>query len=93
MSKARVIVLSVVHQHLSKTEAAKKFGVSWWWVHTLVTRYENGGLEALEPRSRKPATNSRATSQELRERILKLRNDLTNQGLDATQAPSQLPGT
>jgi len=54
MSKARVIVLSVVHQGLTKAEAARKFDVSWQWVHTLVTRYETGGLDALEPRSHRP---------------------------------------
>lgn len=35
MSKARVIVLSVVHQGMSKAEAARKFNVSWRWVHTV----------------------------------------------------------
>jgi transposase InsO family protein len=83
MSKARVIVLSVVHQGLSKAEAARKFDVSWQWVHTLVTRYESGGLDALEPRSRRPHTSSAATSDRVRERIIQLRRQLTADGLDA----------
>ena len=33
MSKARVISLSVVHQRLTKAEAAKTFDESWQWVH------------------------------------------------------------
>ena len=83
MSKARVIVLSVVQQGLTKAQAAKKFDVSWQWVHTLVTRYENGGLEALEPRSRRPKASSRSTPPPVRERILALRAWLDTQGLDA----------
>lgn len=83
MSKARVIVLSVVHQGLSKAEAARKFDVSWQWVHTLVTRYETGGLDALEPRNRRPHTSTTATPEHLRARILQLRHQLTAGGLDA----------
>jgi len=83
MSKARVIVLSVVHQGLTKAESARKFGVSWQWVHTLVTRYEAGGLDALEPRSRRPITSPTSTSETTRSRILELRDQLDTEGLDA----------
>ncbi len=83
MSKARVIVLSVVEQGMSKADAARKFGVSRRWVHTLVERYEDGGLDALEPRSRKPHTSSSATPPAIRERIIHLRQSLTIEGLDA----------
>jgi transposase len=66
MSKARVIVLAVVHQSLTKAAATRRYGVSWQWVHTLVTRYNEGSLEALEPRSpagrrRTSATRKRGT--------------------------------
>ena len=83
MSKARVIVLSVAHQGLSKAQAARKFGVSWQWVHTLVTRYEADGVDALEPRSRRPSTNSRRTPEPIRDRIVELRQQLVADGLDA----------
>ena len=83
MSKSRVIVLSVVQQGLSKAEVARKYGVTWRWVHTLVTRYERGGLEALEPRSRRPHTNPKTTSVETRERITTLRKKLRDAGFDA----------
>ncbi|MBE7189587.1 helix-turn-helix domain-containing protein, partial [Jatrophihabitans endophyticus] len=83
MSKSRVIVLSVVVQGLSKAEAARRYDVSWQWVHTLVSRYQAGGLDALEPRSRRPAGNARATPNELRERIIELRKQLDTDGLDA----------
>lgn len=83
MWKARVIVLSVVEQGLTKAQAATRFHVSWQWVHTLVGRYENGGLDALEPRSRKPHTNPGSTTADVRERIIHHRQQLTASGLDA----------
>ena len=83
MSKARVIVLSVVHQGLSKAETARKFDVSWQWVHTLVTRYETGGMEAIEPSSRRPHASPIKTPPIERARILELRRQLTADGLDA----------
>jgi transposase len=62
VSKERVIVLSVVQQQLSKAEAARRYKVSWRWVYTLVTRYQAGGWDAVEPRSRRPHGNSRAVN-------------------------------
>jgi transposase len=48
VSKERVIVLSVVQQHLSKAETARRYNISWRWVHTLVSRYQTCGWEAVE---------------------------------------------
>jgi transposase len=83
MSKPKVIVLSVVTQGLTKAEAARRYQVSWQWVHTLVTRYNQGGLEPVEPRSRRPLSNGRATPDRLRERIVELRKQLDADGFDA----------
>ena len=82
MSKERVIVLSVVQHLLTKAETARRYEVSWRWVHALVTRYQAGGWEAVEPRSRRPHGNSRAVAAELRERIIMLRCELHTTGLD-----------
>jgi transposase len=82
VSKERVIVLSVVQQHLSKAETARRYEVSWRWVHTLVTRYQSSGWEAVEARSRRPHRNSRAITDELRKRICTLRCELQAAGLD-----------
>jgi transposase InsO family protein len=82
VSKERVIVLSVVQQQLSKAETARRYKVSWRWVHTLVTRYQACGWEAVEARSRRPHGNSRAVNDELRERICTLRCELQAAGLD-----------
>ncbi|MEV7529203.1 helix-turn-helix domain-containing protein, partial [Agrococcus sediminis] len=86
MSKSRVIVLSVVRQGLSKAEAARRFGVTWRWVHELVRRYEAGGLDALEPRSRRPRTNPNQVEARVRDRIIELRTTLTGAGWDAGPA-------
>lgn len=83
MSKAKVIVLSVLEQGMSQTEAAQKFGVSRRWIHTLLTRYEAGGLEALEPRSRRPLSSSLTTPGPVQWRIIELRKQLVADGLDA----------
>ncbi|MDF2745951.1 MAG: hypothetical protein K0S98_235 [Propionibacteriaceae bacterium] len=72
--------LSVVQQQLSRAETARRYQVSWRWVHTLVTRYQTGGWEAVEPRSRRPGGNSRAVNTELRDRILTLRWELQRSG-------------
>jgi len=83
MSKSRVIVLSVVHQGLSKREVAEKYGVTLRWVNVLLQRFGEGGVEAIQPRSRRPHRNPRAISHEVRERITELRGELVNQGFDA----------
>lgn len=85
-SKSQVIILSVLHDGLSPTQAALRFGVSRKWIYQLLTRYRQGGLEALEPRSRRPLSNPRALTQELRNEIIRLRGHLLAQGLDAGAA-------
>jgi transposase InsO family protein len=83
MSRARVAVLKVVSGRLSVTAAAAESGYSRRQLHRLLIRYREGGLDALEPRSRAPRTNPAQTSQEIRERVIELRQRLTADGLDA----------
>jgi transposase InsO family protein len=85
-SQSQVIVLSVLHDGLTPTQAARRFGVSRKWIYQLLTRYRQGGLGALEPRSRRPKTNPRALGVEMRSRIVELRKGLLAQGLDAGAA-------
>src|ERR1700694_1864088 len=85
-SQSQVIVLSILHDGLTPTQAALRFGVSRTWIYHLLARYSTGGLEALEPRSRRPKTNPRALSSELRAEIIALRRGLLAQGLDAGAA-------
>jgi transposase InsO family protein len=83
MSRARVAVLKVTTHQLSVTAAAAEYGYSRRHLHRLLARYAEGGLEAVDPRSRRPASNSAATPHTVRERIIELRLQLTKDGLDA----------
>jgi transposase InsO family protein len=83
MSKHRVAVLKVVAQQLSVTAAAAEYGISRGHLHRLLHRYRDGGLEAIEPRSRRPRTNPGRTPDHVRARIIALRTELTGRGLDA----------
>jgi transposase InsO family protein len=83
MSRARVAVLQVVSNQLSITAAAAEFGFSRRHLHRLLARYREGGLDALEPRSRRPNSTPIATSDTVRRRVVELRSQLTADGLDA----------
>lgn len=85
-SKSQVIVLSVLHDGLTPTAAALRFGMSRRHVHRLLARYKTGGLDALEPASRRPKSNPRSLTRELRSEIIALRTHLLAQGLDAGSA-------
>lgn len=83
MSKHRVAVLKVVAQQLSVTTAAAECGMSRGHLHRLLRRYRDGGLDALEARSRRPLTHPRRTPAAVRTRIVELRTELSAHGLDA----------
>ena len=83
MSRARVAVLKVVSKQLSVSDAAAEYGYSRRQLHRLLARYRDGGLDAVEPRSRRPRTSPQRTADEVRERIVQLRGQLTSRGLDA----------
>ena len=85
-SKSQVIVLTLIHDGLTPTQAALRFGVSRRHLHRLLARFKAGGLEALEPRSRRAKSNPRAITQEIRDEIIRLRVHLLSQGLDAGAA-------
>jgi len=86
MSKHRVAVLKVVSAQLSVTAAALESGISRGHLHRLLRRYRDDGLEAVEPRSRRPRTSPGRTPDAVRDRIIALRIELTARGLDAGPA-------
>jgi transposase InsO family protein len=83
MSKARLIITAVVVEGRSKSEVARDYDVSRYWVHQLVRRYRAEGEAAFQPRSRRPHSSPSATAPQLEDRIVALRKDLSRQGLDA----------
>lgn len=83
MSKHRVVVLKIVAGELSVTAAADQYGISRQYLHKLLARYREDGLDGLEPRSRAPLTHPQATTTRVRERVVALRTELVADGLDA----------
>jgi transposase InsO family protein len=83
MSKARLIITAVVLEGRTKSEVARDYDVSRYWVQQLVKRYAAEGEAAYTPRSRRPHTSPHAVAAEIEEEIVRLRKELSRQGLDA----------
>jgi hypothetical protein len=83
MSLAELVIVSVTVEGRSKSEVARDYRISRYWVQQLVRRYEAEGTAAFTPRSRRPHGNSRAVPGELEDRIIRLRKELSKKGLDA----------
>jgi len=83
MSLAELVITSVLVEHRSKSEVARDYKISRYWVQQLVRRFEAEGEAAFQPRSRRPHHNPRAVSLEVEDQIIRLRKDLSRKGLDA----------
>jgi len=83
MSLAELVIVSVKVEGRSKSEVARDYKISRYWVQQLVKRYEAEGEAAFLPRSRRPRTNPRAINPELEDLIIRLRKELSKKGLDA----------
>ncbi len=83
VSKARVVITAVIVEGRSQAEVARAYGVSKGWVSKLVARYQAEGEAAFEPRSRRPKSSPNALDADTVDLIVRLRKELTEQGLDA----------
>jgi transposase len=83
MSLARLVITAVTVEGRSKTSVARDYGITRFWVQTLVKRFAVEGEGAFEPHSRRPHTNPRAVDLEVEDQIVRLRKTLTKKGLDA----------
>ena len=83
MSRARLVITAVTVEKRPVSEVARSYGVARSWVYTLLARYRAEGDAAFEPRSRRPKTSPRAISADTADLIVRLRKELTDQGLDA----------
>jgi len=83
MSKARLIITAVVVEGRSKSEVARDYDVSRYWVQQLVHRYAVDGEAAFEPHSRRPHRSPHAVPVAVEDEIVRLRKELSRQGLDA----------
>jgi transposase InsO family protein len=83
MSRARLIITAVIVEGRSQAEVARTYGVSPGWVSKLVARYRDEGETAFEARSRRPKSSPGAVADRVVGRIVELRHELTDKGLDA----------
>jgi transposase InsO family protein len=83
MSKARLVITAVTIEKRPVSEVARTYGVARSWACALLARYRAEGEAAFEPRSRRPGTSPSAISAGTVELIVRLRKELSGQGLDA----------
>src|ERR1700689_1627457 len=83
---ARYLVEAHVLEGRSVSELAAAHGVHRSWIYKLLARYREGGIEALQPRSRRPRSCKHETPEVLVQAILALRNELVADGHDAGAA-------
>jgi transposase len=62
MSLARLVITAVTVEGRTKSEVARDYGITRFWVQTLVKRFAVEGEAAFEPHSRRPQSNPRAVS-------------------------------
>ncbi len=83
MSKARLVITAVTVEKRQVSEVAQAYGVARSWIYALLERYRAEGEAAFEPRSRRPKTSPMAIGEDAVELIMRLRKELSGQGLDA----------
>ena len=83
---ARYVVDAVVLEGRSAREVAQAHGISKSWIYELISRYKQGGYDALEPRSRRPRSCKHATPDDVVQAILALREQLQKEGHDCGAA-------
>jgi transposase InsO family protein len=83
VSKARLVITAVVVEGRPVAQVSASYGVARSWIYELLARYRAEGDAAFQPRSRRPHHQPRAISAATAELILRLRRELTRQGLDA----------
>jgi transposase InsO family protein len=83
MELARYVVDAVIVEGRSCREVARTHGVSKSWVAVLVSRYREGGYDAIAPRSRAPRRVPHRIPAELEDAIVAMRKELAELGVDA----------
>jgi transposase len=78
-----LLITAVVVEKRSVPEVAVQYDVSRSWLYELLARYRREGEAAFEPRSRRPRSAPTALSADVVDLIIRLRKELSDQGLDA----------
>jgi transposase InsO family protein len=82
VDKARYLVEAHVLEGRSVAQLAAAHGVHRSWIYKLLARYRDGGIGALEPRSRRPRSSPHETPAEVVRAIVELRKQLHAEGHD-----------
>jgi transposase InsO family protein len=83
MDLGRFLVEAVVVNGASPNQLARSHPISRSWLFRLLARYKQGGLSAVEPRSRRPKSSPTRTPAEVQQAIVELRQELVTLGVDA----------
>jgi transposase InsO family protein len=83
---ARYLVEAHVLEGRPVGELAAAHGVHRSWIYKLLARYREGGIEALQPRSRRPRSCKHGTPERVVQEIISLRHQLAQDGHDAGAA-------
>jgi transposase InsO family protein len=83
---ARYLVEAHVLEGRPVSELAAAHGVHRSWIYKLLARYREGGIQALEPRSRRPRSCKHGTPAQTIAAIVALRHQLAQEGHDAGAA-------
>jgi len=79
---APYVVDAIVLEHRSPSQLARDHDISRSWIYRVLERFQEGGYEALEPRSRRPPSCSRQAGPEVQAEIVRLRTELIEAGHD-----------
>ncbi len=82
MDVGRYLVEAHLKEGRSVASLARDHGLHRSWIYKLLARYRDEGEAGLAPRSRRPHTSPTAISQELEERIIELRKEFVDGGID-----------
>jgi transposase InsO family protein len=92
MDVGRYLVEAHLKEGRSVASLARDHGLHRSWIYKLLQRYEAEGEAGLAPRSRRPKTSPTAISETLEDRIVEIRKELLDGGIDegAESIQSQL---
>lgn len=79
----RYLIAAHLREGRSVGEIARAHGVHRSWLYKLLRRYRAEGEQGLEPRSRRPRRSPTAMSPDIEGEIVRLRQELARDGLDA----------
>lgn len=86
-------MLRIVVGELSVTAGATEYEMSRQYLHKLLARHRDEGLDGLDARSRAPLSSPQAVTDRVRDRVVELRRALAAAGTDAGPVTIDHPDT